>query len=147
MTSRCSTNRNVEISRPQEFVSAYASVHPWEDWAETWAHYLHLSDAMETAGVCGLFLQPARPNVPAMQRPPLEQSAQTPFDQLINDWFALIYALNNLNRSMGLPDAYPFVLSEPAIQKLRFVHEIIRQRHEANSTQSAEMPTSTKSEV
>ena len=120
---------------PQEFVSAYASVHPWEDWAETWAHYLHLSDAMETAGVCGLSLQPGRSDEPSMQRPPIPQSAQTSFDQLITDWFALAYVLNNLNRSMGLPDAYPFVLSEPTINKLRFIHEIIRQGPEASTIQ------------
>jgi hypothetical protein len=47
------------------------------------------------------------------------------FDQLIADWFPVTYVLNNLNRGMGLPDAYPFVLSAPAIEKLRFVHDVI----------------------
>ena len=47
------------------------------------------------------------------------------FDQLIADWFPVTYVLNNLNRGMGLPDAYPFVLSAPAIEKLRFIHDVI----------------------
>ena len=54
---------------PQWCVSAYASAHPWEDWAETWAHYLHLTDALETAVACGLALQPLRPDEPSV--PPL----------------------------------------------------------------------------
>ena len=33
----------------ERHVSAYASAHPWEDWAETWAHYLHMMDAVDTA--------------------------------------------------------------------------------------------------
>jgi hypothetical protein len=117
---------------PASFVSAYASVHPWEDWAETWAHYLHMSDALETAAVCGLSLQPPRADEPAMQRPPLKQSSDAPFDQLIADWFALTYMLNNLNRGMGLPDAYPFVLPAPTIEKIRFVHDIVRQGKNEN---------------
>ena len=42
------------------YVSAYASTHPWEDWAETWAHYLHMTDALETAAASGLWLRPKR---------------------------------------------------------------------------------------
>jgi hypothetical protein len=49
---------------------------------------------------------------------------QAGFDALIDTWFPLTYALNALNRGMGLPDLYPFVLSEPVIEKLRFVHEV-----------------------
>jgi len=109
----------------QHYVSAYASVHPWEDWAETWAHYLHMSDALETAAVCGLSLKPDRSDEPSMERPPVQQSANTPFSGLIDDWFALTYILNNLNRGMGLADAYPFVLPAPTIEKIRFIHDIV----------------------
>jgi hypothetical protein len=33
----------------ESFISKYATSHPWEDWAETWAHYLHIMDMLETA--------------------------------------------------------------------------------------------------
>ena len=110
----------------KSFISAYATMHPWEDWAETWAHYLHMTDTLETAVACGLSLQPRRPDEPAMD-PDLEVIGQRPrsFDQVIARWFPLTYVLNNLNRGMGHQDAYPFVLSSPAIEKLRFVHEVI----------------------
>jgi hypothetical protein len=108
------------------FVSAYASTHPWEDWAETWAHYLHITDTLETAVACGLSLQPKRSDEPAM-KPDIAVVGQQPssFDQLIDRWFPLTYVLNNLNRGMGMADAYPFILPAPAIEKLRFIHEVI----------------------
>jgi hypothetical protein len=108
------------------FVSAYASSHPWEDWAETWAHYLHMVDALETAAACGLSLQPWRTDEPALASvPAVFGSRRQPFEPVIESWFPLTYALNNLNRGLGLVDSYPFVLSPPAIDKLRFVHDVI----------------------
>jgi hypothetical protein len=109
----------------EHFVSAYASVHPWEDWAETWAHYLHMTDTLETAATCGLSLQPERTEDPTMGKPEVKPVQHQSFDEIINNWFPLTYALNNLNRGMGLADAYPFVLPTPAIEKLRFVHDTI----------------------
>src|SRR5262249_38624632 len=111
---------------PQSFVSAYASSHPWEDWAETWAHYLHIIDTLETAVDCGLTLRPKRTDEPAL-KPNVDVVGERrpPFDQIIERWFPLTYVLNNLNRGMGLRDAYPFVLPPPALDKLRFIHEVI----------------------
>ncbi len=108
-------------------VSAYASVHPWEDWAETWAHYLHMTDTLETASACGLTLRPGRANEPTLKEPPpaLPDARFTAFDRLIDAWYPLTYVLNNLNRGLGLPDGYPFVLSPPAVEKLKFVHETV----------------------
>lgn len=110
----------------ERFVSAYASSHPWEDWAETWAHYLHMTDALETAAGCGLSLQPRRADEPTLR---LDTAPSTgcpeSFDRTIEKWIALTYVLNNLNRGLGLPDGYPFVLSPVTIEKLRFVHEIV----------------------
>ena len=108
------------------FVSAYASANPWEDWAETWAHYLHIIDSLETAIECGLTLRPKRSDEPAM-KPNIAVVGQkrTPFDQIIDRWFPLTYVLNNLNRGMGLQDAYPFLLPTPVLDKLRFIHEVI----------------------
>jgi hypothetical protein len=111
---------------PMRLVSAYASVHPWEDWAETWAHYLHMVDTLETAAACGMSLRPVRSDEPALARVPASAaSGQAPFDQLIDSWFPLTYALNNLNRGLGLSDAYPFVLPTEAVDKLRYVHDLI----------------------
>jgi hypothetical protein len=109
---------------PQRFVSAYASAHPWEDWAETWAHYLHMTDTLETAAACGLALQPLHPDEPTLQSA-AQGGSLSSFERLIHDWFPLTYVLNNLNRSLGLPDGYPFVLSPAVIAKVRFVHETV----------------------
>ena len=108
------------------FVSAYASVHPWEDWAETWAHYLHMADTLETARAFGLALRP-RPVADLPAGPPVEVRRLDlhSFDDLVSGWMPLTVALNGLNRSMGLPDPYPFVLAEPALEKLRFVHDVV----------------------
>ena len=111
-------------------MTPYASVHPWEDWAETWAHYLHMTDALETAGVCGLSLHPQRSDEPVMDTPP-KYPTELSFDSLIADWFALTYVLNNLNRCMGLADAYPFVLPQPTIEKIHFVHETVANARDA----------------
>ena len=109
----------------QQFVSAYATAHPWEDWAETWAHYLHVSDTLDTAAACGLSITPRRSDEPSLLQIPSGTPAATSFERLIDSWFPLTYVLNNLNRGLGLPDGYPFVLSPATIDKLRFVHETI----------------------
>ena len=108
------------------FVTSYASAHPWEDWAETWAHYLHITDTLETAATCGVSLRPRRRDEPTLAKVPA--SAGTPataFDRLMESWYPVTYLLNNLNRGLGIADAYPFVLPAPAVEKLRFVHETI----------------------
>jgi hypothetical protein len=108
----------------ESFVSTYSTSHPWEDWAETWAHYMHMIDALETAEACGLSLKPRRGDEPTLAN--LKTTSVPNFDQMIENWFPLTYALNSLNRGLGQSDAYPFVLSSPAIEKLRFVHDTIR---------------------
>jgi hypothetical protein len=107
----------------QHFVSAYAAAHPWEDFAETWAHYFHMVDTLETAGSFGLAVAP---------KPSKALRARIDFDahragmkQLIEAWIPLTFAANSMNRSMGLPDLYPFVLSTTAIAKLTFIHACI----------------------
>lgn len=109
----------------QRYISSYASSHPWEDWAETWAHYLHMVDTLDTAYACGMMLKPKKPDEPALriEERPVRSNA---FDDIIHEWFALTYVLNSLNRSVGMPDPYPFTLSTPVIDKLRFVHEVVR---------------------
>jgi hypothetical protein len=106
----------------ERFVTAYAAMHPWEDWAETWAHYLHVRSTLETAEAVGIR---AAPSCEAASLP------DPVFDDLLACWNPLTEALNELNRSMGLPDLYPFVLSPPAVDKLRFVHDVVSRRRTA----------------
>jgi Putative zinc-binding metallo-peptidase len=89
-----------------EHVSAYATMHPWEDWAETFAHYLHIQDTLETAEAFGLSRGPDNRSIEA----------------LIETWLPLSYGLNQVNRSMGHADLYPFVLAPKVITKLGYIH-------------------------
>jgi hypothetical protein len=108
-------------------VSAYASAHPWEDWAEAWAHYFHIVDMVETAEGFGMTLAPNHPEARPMAAPPRNGfDVNMSFDAILENWFPLTYALNELNRGMGLPDVYPFSLSAQAVEKLRFIHKIVR---------------------
>jgi hypothetical protein len=105
------------------YISAYATMHPWEDWAETWAHYLHMVDTLDTAVSCGLVLKPESPQEPTLtDQTPVEDAS---FRSLMNRWFPLTYVLNSLNRSLGVPDGYPFTLSPTVVAKLEFVHRVI----------------------
>lgn len=107
----------------ERFVSAYSSSHPWEDWAETWAHYLHLTDTLETASECGVALRPRGHELPAARpRFLLRVAHAKSFDDIISDWISLAFVLNNLSRGLGQKDLYPFVLTPRAIEKLEFVH-------------------------
>jgi hypothetical protein len=108
------------------FISAYASSHPWEDFAETWAHYLHIVDALETARSYGI-------NVRAHFMPDASGAsidfnpyAAPSAERLVEAWAPLTVALNGVNRSMGLHDLYPFVINADVMQKLEFIHELIR---------------------
>jgi len=113
------------IGWADSYISAYASSHPWEDWAETWAHYLHIVDTLETASSFGLRTRPRTGDV--------DLSAEVDFDpykapdiaQLIAEWVPVAALTNSLNRSMGTPDAYPFVLSRAVIEKLGTIHGMV----------------------
>lgn len=106
----------------ERFVSAYATTHPWEDWAESWAHVMHMADALETAHALGVQVRPQRRDEPTLtlSSAPADGGDQN-FDELVRGWASLTYVLNNLTRGLGLADAYPFVLSAPVIEKLRFI--------------------------
>jgi hypothetical protein len=111
----------------EAFVSAYATMHPWEDFAETWTHYLHIVDTLETAASFGLGVDPGVSDDPALTtRIAFDPYREADLDCIVAAWLPLTYAVNSLNRSMGQPDLYPFVLSGPAIGKLRFVHDLVR---------------------
>ncbi len=92
-----------------DYISRYAQAHPLEDWAECWAHYLHMYDTLETA---------RHQNI-------MEDNSDCSLDECVADWSSLIVIMNELNRSMGVNDTYPFVLSDEVIKKLNFVHQVI----------------------
>lgn len=124
----------------QNYVSAYATMHPWEDFAETWTHYLHMIDTLDTAANFGVEINPKVSDAP-------EVNAEVRFDpynarsidQLMDAWVPMTVALNSLNRSMGQPDLYPFSLSPAVVEKLRFIHMIVQEgpREAAASTPEA----------
>ncbi len=111
------------------FISAYAAAHPWEDFAETFAHYLHMQDTLETASHFGLTGEIA---------PDANVTEVRDFDILIKEWTELTIALNALNRSMGLQDAYPFAISGRVKQKLGFVHTLIGSQSAGGKAPSTE---------
>jgi hypothetical protein len=109
------------------YISEYASSHPWEDWAETWAHYLHLIDTLETAFSYGLAINPRLYNsnsssMSADFDPYIEQD----FNRIIEAYVPLSSAVNSINRSMGLADLYPFTFNTPVMNKFRFIHRLIK---------------------
>ncbi len=130
----------------QQHVSAYATAHPWEDWAETWAHYLHMVDLLETASsyrtklvLPGKAAREAKEVADPFDRQPAD------FSRLVAQWVPLTLLLNSLNRSLGQDDAYPFALSGRALEKLRFVHVMIQSPPPARgqATGSCQAPAAT----
>ena len=117
--------QDAPVNWQDNYVSAYATMHPWEDWAETWAHYLHMTDTLETAWACGISLRPTRDDEPTLTHLPDPSAGPVSFEGMMDGWAAITYVLNNLNRGLGNGDAYPFVLSAASVEKLRFVHETI----------------------
>ena len=109
----------------RRFISTYASSHPAEDFAECFAHFFHIADTMETARAFGLNTDPKGHE---------ELEAEVTFDpyraptagRLVESWIPLSVALNAIQRSMGQPDSYPFVLPPPVVEKLDFINRLVR---------------------
>jgi hypothetical protein len=94
---------------PEHYISAYATMHPYEDFAETWAHYLHICDTIETAVESGLVA-------------PVELVGRERFRDLVTEvWMPLARALNLVNRSLGKDDLYPFVIAPRVLDKLDYI--------------------------
>ena len=114
------------------FISSYASTHPWEDWAETWAHYLHVVDSLGTALGFGIDADDLEAHAVPFTRADLYDPDDADADRflgLLNGWIEMTMVLNELARSMGQPDFYPFVMSRPVVAKLQFVQLIVRGAH------------------
>jgi hypothetical protein len=112
----------------EHYISAYASAHPWEDWAETWAHYMHIVDTLETAYSFGLSIDPLIAQSLSEFRAEISANPYhiRDFNIIIQYWVPITFAMNSLNRSMGLGDIYPFVISNPVKEKMAFIHGLIR---------------------
>lgn len=115
----------------QTYISTYATAHPWEDWAETWAHYLHIMDTMETGYSFGLSLDPKiLDNSSLSKRIHFDPYEENDFDIIFDTFIPLTFALDSFNRGMGLPDVYPFVVAPLVKEKLGFIHDLILQSKE-----------------
>lgn len=113
----------------ERYVSAYASSHPWEDWAETWAHYLHILAALDTAEANGM--EPRATRLIFGSHWPFgsyDIYREETFGSLMDRWVPLSIAMNSISRSMGHNDYYPFVIPAGAYNKLSFVHRVARTR-------------------
>jgi hypothetical protein len=112
----------------EHFISAYASSHPWEDWAETWAHYMHITDTLETAYSFGLSTDPKIAHSLKAFKSEINADPYDihDFEKIIRFWLPLTFAMNSLNRSMGLGDSYPFVISNSVKEKMKFIHQVIQ---------------------
>ena len=111
----------------EHFISQYATTHPWEDFAETWAHYLHIVDTLETAAAFRLSVHPKTVNEPDLHADiTLNPYGAGPVEGLIEAWLPLTFAVNSLNRSMGIADLYPFILSPTVVAKMGFIHQLVQ---------------------
>lgn len=118
-----------------DFISEYATMHPYEDWAETWAHYMHIMDTLETAkhfSITGSTSQIATDTEEVGELSLPQDSyffySQTSIVSILDTWIDFSVILNSLNRSMGLNDAYPFVLTKSVRTKLSFIHYAIHNK-------------------
>jgi hypothetical protein len=110
---------------PRHFVSAYATMHPWEDWAETWAHYMHMVDTLDIARNCRLTFAATSSHAETLTMDASEVDFSS-FQALLDAWVPLTVTLNSLNRSMGVNDPYPFVLTAEITRKIQFVHDLVQ---------------------
>lgn len=112
----------------KDFISAYATSHPWEDWCETFSHYLHMMDTLETAYDYGFAIHGetlTHPSEVLKDRTLTSDSGRPSFDKILENMVSLSLVMNALNRSMGVADPYPFSLTGAVANKLRFVHYVI----------------------
>ncbi|MCL8000565.1 putative zinc-binding metallopeptidase, partial [Brucella sp. 21LCYQ03] len=109
-----------------QHISRYAASHPWEDWAESWAHYLHMVDTLETAYSFGISIKPKSIDDDTMNAEvSLNPYKTKDFEWIFDRWIPVTTLMNCMNRSMGLRELYPFEINHNVYKKIAFVHEII----------------------
>jgi len=107
------------------FISQYATSHSWEDWAETWAHYLHIMDMTETSNSFGIDVSPKVKDPSFKGKVDFDPYEMSDFNKVYKAWAPISLVINSLNRSMGISDMYPFVVSQKVIQKMNFIHNLL----------------------
>lgn len=120
----------------ERFISSYASAHPWEDWAETWAHFLHIVDSLDTAVAHGLDADDLELEIDPFTRDDLyapDDPKAERFLFLLNSWIEMVTVLNDLARSLGHRDFYPFAMPRAVVKKLHFISLVIRDAQETAS--------------
>ncbi len=111
----------------ESFISEYATMHPWEDFAECFAHYLHITDTIDTAREAGMVLHADRVRFAAPRDvAPLEGYDDVPVERLLDDWSWISLFFNRVNTAMGKNPLYPFTIPPPVVTKLDFVHRVVR---------------------
>jgi hypothetical protein len=108
-----------------QFISTYASSHPWEDWAECWAHYMHAQDGLETAAAWGLRIHRQLDSAQPVEPAPINAATPSIHQAIVEQWLPVSQFINAMDRSLGAHDSYPFVLIEPVIAKLEFIHKVV----------------------
>lgn len=107
------------------FISKYATSHAWEDWAETWAHYLHIMDIVETAYFFGITVRPIKMSNELKTKVSFDPYTIEDFDVIMKTCRPLSFAVNSINRGMGVADVYPFVITPTVVEKLKFIHRLL----------------------
>jgi len=116
------------------YISEYATMHPWEDFAECFAHYLHITDIVDTSREAGLVLHADRVRFSSPRDiTPLPSYDEAKIEQLLDDWKWLSLFFNRVNAAMGKNPLYPFQIPPPVVRKLAFVHKVIREQAVARS--------------
>ena len=112
----------------ESFISEYATMHPWEDFAECFAHYLHISDTIDTSREAGMVLKADHVRFAAPRDiVPLVSYDDAPIEQLLFDWRWISLCFNRVNTAMGKDPLYPFEIPVPVVAKLGFVHRVIHE--------------------
>ena len=119
----------------QAYISEYATMHPWEDFAETFAHYLHITATLQTANATGMRLDGEAFAHRDSDVNPLPSYADQPVHRLVGDWRWMSHAFNRVNRSMGMGDLYPFEIVATVVRKLAFIHDIVTRSPQAAAEQ------------
>jgi hypothetical protein len=122
----------------ESYVTAYAATHPWEDFAETWAHYLHIVDTLEMAANFGMQVAPAVDRIGGLcAKADFDPYTTDDFDAIVRSWLPFVFAINNVSRTMGLRDIYPFLLSPTVIRKLDFIHTLVQEKRNVGRSSKA----------
>ncbi|CUR55840.1 conserved hypothetical protein [metagenome] len=127
-------DRHYRLGAPEgwgeRFISEYATMHPWEDFAECFAHYLHITDTLQTAASAGLVLRSDLvPGLAPDDVAPRVSYRDASVDEMLADWHWVSLLFNRVNRSMGQDDLYPFDLVDPVVEKLGFIHRVVGGAH------------------